>query len=199
VYVPNWAGYSKSGAEYRFIANREVFKGKLTKKETVGQRVIPELVEELEAGNENLKKLHLTNLAGKVYKIFWIVTNMSEEDGGQPVLWHHQRCGKAEEIHRILKDDPAGGHVASRKFGANAAWWNTAVLTSSLLSLFRHNFLPEECGSKRPKALMFHFFMTVGRWVNHARKMALRVYAGKASEWFEYARAKLMSLCASAG
>jgi hypothetical protein len=199
VYVPNWVGHSKSGAEYRFIAIREVFKGKLTKKETVEQRVIPEMIEDLEAGNEKLKKLHLTNLAGEVYKVFGIVTNMAEEDGGKLVLWHHARCGKAEEIHRILKEELAGGHVASRKFGANAAWWNIAVMALSLLNLFKHNFLPEECGTKRPKALRFHFFMTVGRWVKHARKMVLRVYAGKASEWFMYARARLMSLCASAG
>jgi hypothetical protein len=199
VYVPSWAGNSKNGAEYRFIAIREVFKGKLTKKDTVEQRVIPELIEDLEGGNEKLKKLHLTNLDGEVYKIFGIVTNMLEEDRGELVLWHHQRCGKAEEIHRILKDELAGGHVASRKFGANAAWWNIAVLASSLLSLFKHNFLPPECGDKRPKALKFRFFMTVGRWVKHAGKLVLRVYAGKMSEWFEYARARLMSLSATTG
>jgi hypothetical protein len=200
VYVPQWAGYSKSQAEYRFIAIREKFKGQITKEDSPGQLPIPELIEELEEANEKMKKLHLMELTGDVYKVFGMVTNILEQDGSELVLWHHKRCGKAEEVHRILKDEVAGGHVASRKFGANAAWWNIAVIAFSLLNLFKHNFMPKECHTSRPKSLRFHFFMTIGRIVKHARKKVLRIIArGKTAEWFMYARDRLMSFCAATG
>lgn len=200
VYVPQWAGYSKEQAEYRFIAIREKFKGKMSKEDSPGQLPIPELIEDFERGNENIKKLHLTELAGDVYKIFGIVTNIKERDGGELVLWHHGRCGKSEEVHRILKNEVAGGHTASRKFGANAAWWNIAVLAFSLVSLFKRNFMPKVCHKSRPKSLRFQFFTTLGRIVNHARKKVLKISAsGRVAEWFMYVRDRLMSFCAAAG
>jgi hypothetical protein len=199
-YVPQWVGYKKSGAEYRFIAVREKFKEQMGPKDSAGQLPILELIEDLEEANEKVKKLHLTELAGDVYKVFGIVTNQLEKDGGELVLWHHGRCGKSEEVHRILKDEVAGGHVASRKFGANAAWWNMAVLAFSLLNLFKQNFLPKVFHKSRPKSLRFHFFTTIGRIVSHARKKVLKVYVSKkVKEWFMYARERLMSFCAAAG
>ena len=196
-YVPQWAGYSKSTPEYRYIAVREKFRGKLTPQSSEGQLLIPEMLEDMEAEHPEVKKLHLTEMAGDVYKIFGIVTNMIEKDGGELVSWHHERCGKSEELHRILKNEMAGGHIASRKFGANAAWWNTAVLAQSLLSLFKHYFLPEECRKSRPKALRFRFILTFGRIVRHARRAVLKIQAGRAAEWFMYARDRLMSFCLS--
>jgi hypothetical protein len=198
-YVPQWAGYSKNGPEYRFIAVRERFRDRLTPKSSEGQLLLPELLEDFEAENDNIKSLHLTEMAGDVFKLFGIVTNMIEKDGDELISWHHERCGKSEELHRILKDEMAGGHIASRKFGANAAWWNTAVLAQSLLSLFKHYFLPEECKKSRPKTLRFRFFVTLGRIVRHARRVVLKIQAGRASEWFMYARDRLMSFNAATG
>jgi hypothetical protein len=198
-YVPQWAGNSKNACEYRYIAVREKFRGKLSSKSSEGQLLIPEMIEDMEAENVNMKKLHLTEITGEVYKIFGLVTNMIEKDGGELVVWHHERCGKSEELHRILKNEMAGGHIASRKFGANAAWWNIAVLAQSLLSLFKQYFLPEECKRSRPKTLRFQFFVTLGRIVAHARRIVLKIQAGKATEWFMYARDRLMSFCAAAG
>jgi hypothetical protein len=203
-YVPQWAGTSKNTPEYRFIAIREKFQGRLTSQSSEGQMLLPEVVdgmeiEELTTGNEGMKKLHLTELGGEVYKLFGIVTNMIEKDGEEVIKWHYERCGKSEEVHRILKNELAGGHIASRKFGANAAWWNIAVLAQSLLSLFKHYFLPEECRKSRPKTLRFRFFVTLGRIVSHARRTILRVQAGKAAEWFMHVRGRLMSFCAATG
>jgi hypothetical protein len=121
VYVPQSLSSSKKEAEYRFIAIREGFDGKVDEKKPGGQLLIAGMIEELEAGNEKIKKLHLTELKGKVYKIFGLVTNMLKADGGEVIRWHHGRCGKSEELHRILKDKLAGGHVASRRFRADAA------------------------------------------------------------------------------
>jgi hypothetical protein len=198
-YVPQWAGNSKNTPEYRFIAVREKFNGKLTSQSSEGQLLIPEMIEYIEAENDKVKKLHLTEMTGEVYKVFGIVTNMLERDGAELVAWHYERCGKSEELHRILKNEMAGGHIASRKFGANAAWWNIAVLAQSLLSLFKHNFLPKELSKSRPKTLRFRFFVTLGRIVSHARRCVLKIRAGTAAEWFMYARDRLMSFCAASG
>ena len=120
---------------------------------------------------------------------------MIEKDGEELVKWHHERCGKSEELHRILKNEMAGGHIASRKFGANAAWWNIAVLSQSLLSLFKHNFLPKECQKSRPKTLRFRFFVTLGRIVSHAQRTVLKIREGRVAEWFMYVRDRLMRFC----
>jgi hypothetical protein len=194
-YVPQWIVDNKSEVEYRFLAIREVFEGKLSSRDVEEELKTSEVLENMEKKNEGLKKLHLTLMGEKVYKVFGMVTNMWEEDGGVLMKWHHERCGKSEEIHGILKNELAGGHVVSGKFGANAAWWNIAVMTISLLSLFKRYFLPKECKTRRPKALRFGFFIILGRIVKHARKQVLRVYAGKSSEWFIYARDRLMSFC----
>jgi hypothetical protein len=197
-YVPQWAGYSKNTPEYRYIAIREKYTGKITPQSSDGQLLIPEMIEFIEAENEKVKKLHLTEMTGEVYKIFGIVTNMIEKDGGELIAWHHERCGKSEEIHRILKTEVAGGHIASRKFGSNAAWWNMAVIATSLLSLFKY-FLPEECRNSRPKTLRFKFFMTLGRIVSHSRRVVLRIQAGRVAGWFMHVRDRLMSFCAATG
>jgi hypothetical protein len=197
-YVPQWAGYSKNTSEYRYIAIREKCSEKVTEQSSEGQLLIPEMIEFMEEENEKIRKLHLTEMTGDVYKVFGIVTNMIEMDGEELIAWHHERCGKSEELHRILKKEMAGGHVVSRKFGANAAWWNIAVLALTLQSLFK-NFLPEECRSSRPKTLRFQFFSTLGRIVSHARRVVLRIQSGRVAEWFMHVRDRLMSFCAAAG
>jgi hypothetical protein len=203
VYMPDSLGRNLNKAEYRFIAMRESIEELIERKEASGsiQLLIPELIEDLEKGNPELRKLHLTEMKGKVYKVFCMVTNMTEEDGGELVEWQHRRCGKSEEIHHVLKEELGGGHVVSGRFGANAAWWNIAVLTLSLLNLFKRNFLPKGKEKRRPKGLRYEFFVMLGRFVNHARKKILRVYAvtKEAAKSFQYARDRLMSFCAAAG
>jgi hypothetical protein len=158
-----------------FIAIRE--RTELKKGENPDQMVLPETIEDMEKENVNTKRLHLTIMGNFAYKVFGIVTNKQEEDGGKIVLFHHARCGKSEEVHRILKDELGGGHVASGKFGSEAAWWNIAVLSLSLLNVFKRNFLPPESHTCRPKAIRYRFFVMVGRYVNHARKIVMKIYS----------------------
>jgi hypothetical protein len=150
---------------------------------------ISEVVEDMERENEQVKRLHLTEMQGLAYKVFGLVTNMLEEDGGKLVVFHHERCGKSEEAHLILKDELGGGHVASGKFGSEAAWWNISVLSLSLLNLFKRNFLPEESHSCRPKAMRYNFFVMIGKFVRHARRVVLKVYstAERVIVWYQYA------------
>jgi len=196
-YVPDWT--LKSDAEYRFIAIRECTE--LRNGENPAQMVLSEMIEEMEKENENTKRLHLTAMKNLAYKIFGIVTNLQEEAVDKLVSFHYERCGKSEEVHRILKDELGGGHVASGKFGSEAAWWNVAVLSLSLLNLFKRNFLPPESHACRPKAMRYRFFVMVGRFVFHARKLALKIYSTSKQviEWYRYARARLMSFCATTG
>ena len=135
------------------------------------------------------------------YKVFGLVTNIQEEDGGKIVLFHHERCGKSEELNHILKNEMGGGHVASGKFGAEAAWWNIGVLAFSLLNLFKRNFLPKESHTCRPKAMRYNFFVMIGRFVRHARKLVLKVYSTSKQvvSWFCHARDRLMGFCAGSG
>ncbi len=50
------------------------------------------------------------------------LTNMDWE-GNRLIRWHHERCGKSEEAHSVMKEDLAGGMLPSSLFGANAVWW----------------------------------------------------------------------------
>ena len=195
-YMPDWMVDSE--AEYRFIAIRELVE--LKKGENPAQMTISEVMEDMERENKQIKKLHLTEMKGLAYKVFGIVTNLPEEDGSKVVVFHHERCGKSEEVHRILKDELGGGHVASGKFGAEAAWWNIAVMSLSLLNLFKRNFLPAECHTYRPKAMRYSFFVMIGRFVKHARKTVLKVFGTfeRVITWYRYARDRLLGFCAAA-
>jgi hypothetical protein len=194
VYVPNSLCKSKNDPEYRFIATREevVVSDKASRKIVLDTRQ-KELdldfeIEEAEQKNENLKKLHMTCMDGRVYKVYGIVTNILRREASELVLLHHGRCGKSEEIHRILKDDLAGGHVISKKFGASAAYWNIAVLASSLHNILKNNFLPAACRKSRPKTLRFLFYAMAGQIVRHAHKVVLKVYGSITGRlWFEEA------------
>ena len=194
-YVPDWV--VQSDAEYRFIAIRE--RTELRKGENPAQMTLPEDIETMENENESVKRLHLTEMGNLAYKVFGIVTNLQEEDCGKIVSFHYERCGKSEEVHRILKNELGGGHVISNKFGAEAALWNIAALSLSLLNLFKSNFLPEESHSLRPKAMRYEFFVMVGKFVRHARKIVLKIYSTskQAIAWYRYARDRLMSFCAT--
>jgi hypothetical protein len=194
-YVPDWSLTSE--AEYRFIAIRE--RTELRKGDNPEQMALPEMINEIEKENENTKRLHLTAMGNLAYKVFGIVTNMREEDGGKIVLFHHERCGKSEEVHLILKNELGGGHVTSAQFGSEAAWWNISVLALSLLSLFKHNFLPPESHDCRPKGMRYRFFVMVGRFVRHARRLVLKIYttSEQVIAWYRHARDRLMGFCAT--
>ncbi len=65
------------------------------------------------------------------YKVFGIVTNMDWE-GERLIVWQQERCGKSEEVHKVMKEDLAGGKLPSGDFGENAAWWWIMVLSLNL-------------------------------------------------------------------
>ena len=205
VYVPTNLGRKKYGRDYRFLAVRERWDGRLPpekegeeegKRELVSspgdQLYFTEAIRHLEDEVPGVKKLHLLELKGRIYKTFGIVTNIEDGadgeifgygkgepmDGEKIIRWQRKRSGKAEEIHHILKEELGGGHVPSKRFGANAAWWTIAVLALNLHNLMKRHLLPEEYGKSRPKSIRFLLYTMVGKIVTHGRRTVLKIWTG---------------------
>jgi hypothetical protein len=160
-YVPNWAGYSRQRADYRFLAVREPLR----------QRELP-----LEGAAPELPFPTETFGTKGTYKLFGIVTNR-KLPGDQLIWWLRERCGKSEEVHAILKDDLAGGQMPSGLFGANAAWWAITNLAHNLNATMKRLVLGSAWTAKRMKALRFALINLPGRVIGHARRLIIRVSA----------------------
>jgi hypothetical protein len=157
-YVPNWAGYSKKRADYRFVAIRE----------PLGQ---------LELGDAEQLPFPTEVFGAKGrHKLFALVTNL-KWPGDQLIWWHRERCGKSEEVHAVLKGDLAGGTLPSGRFGANAAWWALAILAHNLNAIMKRLVLGPAWVAKRMKALRFSVIALPGRVIRHARRLILRLPA----------------------
>lgn len=155
-FVPTWAGLSKKGPHYRFLAIREL----LTQKEFPGM--------------EAQLPFPTMNWGEQKYKLFGLVTNR-DLPGDELIWWSRERCGKGEEMHAIMKQDLAGGHLPSYHFGVNAAWWEIMVLAFNLNSLLKRLALPEDWETKRLKALRFGLINVAGRVVSRSRQLIVRL------------------------
>ena len=159
-FVPDWIGRKKSSPEYRYLAVRE----------PVRQGVLPGLEEQL-----SFPALVLGQ--GQVYKVTAIITNR-DLPGSQLIRWYRQRCGKSEEVHRILKDDLAGGTLPSGSFGENAAWWAITSLAFNVHTAVKSLALGGSWLTKRLKTIRFSLISVPGRVVQHGRGLWLRVSQG---------------------
>jgi len=158
-FVPNWTAQRKGSPIYRYIAIRELLE----------QTELPGLEVQL--------PFPRINFGQRQYKVFGMVTNR-DIPGDKLIWWYRGRCGKGEEIHKVMKDDLAGGHLPSGRFGANAAWWGIMVLAFNLNSLMKLLALPEGWAPKRLKAIRFGFINLAGRVVNRARQLIIRLSEG---------------------
>lgn len=157
-FVPNWVASHKDGPSYRFLAVRELLEqGELY-------------------GLESQLPFPTMPFGERRYKVFGVVTNR-DLPGDKLIWWSRQRCGKCEEMHAIMKDDLAGGHLPSGSFGANAAWWGITVLAFNLNSLMKRLAMPQEWAPKRLKAIRFGFINLAGRVVSRARQLIIRLSA----------------------
>ena len=77
-------------------------------------------------------------------------------------------------MHAIMKEDLAGGHLPSARFGANAAWWSIMVLAFNLNSLMKRLVLPKGWAPRRLKAIRFGFINLAGRLVIRSRQLVIR-------------------------
>lgn len=156
-FVPNWVGFRKDSPEYRFLAVREPLR----------QQELP--------GVDSPQLPFPTLDMGEVrYKVTGVVTNRTIS-GDEVISWYRGRCGKCEEVHAVMKNDLAGGHLPSAQFGANAAWWAITVLAYNLNSLMKRLAMPEGWAPKRLKAIRFGFINLAGRVVTHAHHLIIRL------------------------
>lgn len=158
-FVPNWTAHRKGGPAYRFLAIRELLR----------QAEFP--------GLETQLPFPSMAFGERRYKVFGLVTNRAIP-GDEVIWWHRGRCGKGEEMHGVMKEDLAGGHLPSGRFGANAAWWGIMVLAFNLNSLMKRLVLPERWAPKRLKAIRFGFINLAGRVVSRARQLIIRLSQG---------------------
>jgi hypothetical protein len=156
-FVPNWAGHSKKGPSYRYLATREA-------------------MENLLPGMEPPKGLPFQTLEmnRQRYKVFGYVTNRGGS-GEEVIVWQQERCGKSEEIHKVMKEDMAGGSLPSGDFGENAAWWGFMVLALNLNEAMKRHVLKGEWARRRMKALRYGVINVVGRVVEKARQLKIRL------------------------
>lgn len=177
-FVPNWTAQRKEGPDYRYLAIREFLQ----------QAELPGLEAQL--------PFPRMSFGERQYKVFGMVTNR-DIPGDKLIWWHRERCGKGEEIHKVMKEDLAGGHLPSARFGANAAWWGIMVLAFNLNSLMKRLALPEGWAPKRLKAIRFGFINLAGRVVSRARQLIIRLSEGHpAYELLVDVRRRMRNLCA---
>ena len=180
-FVPNWTAQRKEGPTYRYLAIRELLK----------QAELPGLEAQLPFPS--------LSFGERQYKVFGMVTNR-DIPGDKLIWWHRVRCGKGEEIHKVMKEDLAGGHLPSARFGANAAWWGIMVIAFNLNSVMKRLVLPHGWAPKRLKAIRFGFINLAGRVMNHARQLIIRLSGGHpAYELLMEVRQRLRDLIAATG
>ena len=66
-----------------------------------------------------------------------MVTNMDLE-GEKLIHWLHERYGKSEEVHTVIKDDLAGAKLPPDDFGENGAWCRIMVLAHNLNAMMKN-------------------------------------------------------------
>ena len=158
-FVPDAIAPGKNGRVYRYLATREA----------LANQPLPEMdASQLDLPFQTMKQ------SGIIYKIFGLATNM-DWSGNDIIRFHDARSGKAEEAHKILKDDFAGGKMPSDDFGANAAWWAIAILAMNLVSAMKRVVLGGDWAGRRMKAIRFLIICVPGRVAQKARQLYLRL------------------------
>jgi hypothetical protein len=158
-FVPNSIAFGKNAPTYRYLATREALHDQPLPGMESEQLSLP---------------FQTVSHGGVIYKLFGVVTNL-DWDGNDVIRFHDGRCGKCEEAHKILKEDFAGGKMPSNEFGANAAWWQIAVLAMNIASAMKRVVLGGVWAKRRMKAVRFLLICVPGRVVEKARQLCLRL------------------------
>ena len=173
-------------------------------------RLLDEIEDDLDENRpEEKRDERFMTLGDCLYRTRGIVTNIDDGEGGslfgygdneamdgeRIILWQRRRCGKAEEIHHIMKNELGGGHVPSCNFGSNAAWWNISALALNLHNLLKRLLLPVVYRRSRPRTLRFLLYTMVCKIVRHGRRTILKIWAGdRGGTLFAHAEKRLCQL-----
>jgi hypothetical protein len=158
-FVPNPIAFGNKAPVYRYLATREALNAPVLPGMESEQMSLP---------------FQTMSRGGVTYKVFGVVTNL-DWDGNDVIRFHDSRSGKCEEAHKILKEDFAGGTMPSNEFGANAAWWQVAILAMNLASVMKRVVLGGDWAKRRMKAIRFLLINVPGRIVVKARQLYLRL------------------------
>jgi hypothetical protein len=108
--------------------------------------------------------------SGQGPKYLGVVTN--RKGAVQALLrWHWGKAGTIEHVHDVVKNELGGGTLPCGRFGANAAYFRTALITYNLLSALKSLGLPADLHDARPKKLRFHIFTIPAVVTSHARRL----------------------------
>lgn len=157
-YVPTWAGMSKNGPSYRYVATRKLLRDQL----------------ELPGCETAEDPDQVQSHSGERYKIYGIITNR-DVGGNELIQWYRERCGKSEEVHAVMKDDLAGGKLPSGFFGENAAWWGIMILALNLNAMMKRLVLPASWRRKRFKAVRFGLINLAGQVRERSRQLQILI------------------------
>ena len=164
-------------SEVAFVSTREAkAPGEPYRHIVVRRKTAQGMLPGLDVAQPNKADEESMEMGGKAYHIFAIISNIQEWTPQEIVAWYNGRCGKGESIHSILKSDLAGGQLPSKRFGANAAWWEITVLAHNLHSLLVLLALPGDLKGARFKRLRFQFINVPARLVQHARQCVVRYF-----------------------
>ena len=168
-FVPNELCHSKNAPVYRYLAKRQILE----------EQDCPPNMEAVELS----LPFPTMKMVEKRYKVFGIVTNIGYEDmnGEDLIHWLHERCGKSEEVHAVMKDDLAGGKLPSSDFGVNAAWWWIMILSLNLNVMMKKLALDPSMETTRMKRVRFSIINIPGRLINRSRNLILRLSKGHPS------------------
>ncbi|MBI4312954.1 MAG: transposase, partial [Chloroflexi bacterium] len=116
----------------------------------------------------------LTLGQGRLYKVTALITNR-DLPGPDLIGWYRGRCGKSEEVHRVLKEELAGGTLPSGSFGENAAWWAIAALAFNVHTAVKGLALGGPWVNKRLKTIRFHLLAVPGRVLERGGQLLVRI------------------------
>ena len=157
-YVSPWGARQSRGELLRYVGTRRALPGELG--------VGPDETAAASGRPAYRHHAYLTNLPypGRCGEGAGLAMTASEV-----VRFAHERCGHGEEVHAALKQDLAGGMLPSGKFGANAAWWQLAVLSANVNALLRHGAFGRDWLWTRMKQVRRSWVHLVAKVVRHAR------------------------------
>ena len=103
-----------------------------------------------------------------------VITNESTE-GGRLLDWHREKAGTVEHTHDEVKNELAGKHVPSQRFGVNSAWFKLALLTYNIISAIKGLCLEGQERTARMKRFRLLLIHVAGRMNRNNCVMGLRV------------------------
>src|ERR1043166_527014 len=104
-----------------------------------------------------------------------VITNNWKGEGARILEWHREKAGTVEHTHDEVKNELAGGHVPSQRFGVNSAWFKMALFRYNLVSAIKGLWLEGEERTARLKRFRLLVVHLAGRMNRNNCVMGLRL------------------------